>query len=203
MPHNFDDDLYGVQQAWHAQIDLYIIMAAIVSAILIGVSVHFSRKNNIGDNKLKAGELIGIITVVAGLFTGYYQWRMSRYEASLERLYERIDVSNRRLADVINYANQDKNPYEHPRLAGLSVFDMWVFAELDNLEYVLEKYQFGWIKYHHVYRSLVTLKARCAADQTFCRRAIESCGISGYQSSTCSVVARIVKAAEDDARNSR
>jgi hypothetical protein len=39
--------------------------------------------------------------------------------------------------------------------------DMYVFTELDNLEYALEKYRLGYMTLNHANRALRTFRSRC------------------------------------------
>jgi hypothetical protein len=54
--------------------------------------------------------------------------RAARHEASLDKLYERLALANDRLERVSDTARS-----------------IYIFTELDNLEYVIEKYKLGYI----------------------------------------------------------
>jgi hypothetical protein len=61
----------------------------------------------------------------------YRQWKAARHEISIDKYYDRLEVANKRLEAV----QTDK----------LSPEDMHVFAELDKLEYVIAKYEYGFM----------------------------------------------------------
>lgn len=61
----------------------------------------------------------------------YRQWRGARHEISIDKYYDRMETANKRL-EVLE---TDKPAAE----------DMHVFAELDKLEYVIVKYEYGYI----------------------------------------------------------
>jgi hypothetical protein len=96
-------------------------------------------------------DILQVAAVVIGFGVAFYQWRLARYEASLEKYYDRLDIANRRLNTLIEQAWSNKpdpkefDVYDNPPKVGVSLFDMWVFAELDNLEYVIQKYRRGYI----------------------------------------------------------
>ena len=122
------------------------------------------------------------------------EWYSARRQESLERFYDRLDLSNSRLEKIIEFEYEDKDPYTSKVEGGLSVFDMWVFTELDNLEYVLDKYQNGFLASVHADRALRTFIARCRNDPAFNARALELSQNSSYQTMTTEMVERIHKA---------
>jgi hypothetical protein len=88
-----------------------------------------------------------------------------------------------------NIANFDV--YGTPPRVGVGLFDMWVFAELDNLEYIIEKYAWGFITATQARRALETFRSRCQHDPTFTQRAREFSRESAYSTTTCQVVEQI------------
>jgi len=85
-----------------------------------------------------------LILSLGVLLIGYQQWRDARQEASFERFYERLRIANDR---------RDK--------LGADPFTMYVFAELDNLEYVIERYKLGYVSAELAGRGLRTFRSRC------------------------------------------
>jgi hypothetical protein len=81
--------------------------------------------------------------------------------------------------------------YAEPPNVGVSMFDMWVFAELDNLEYVLEKYRRGYIEPEQAYRSFRMFLSRCVHDEKFTRRALKFSGTPSYHETIASVVCKV------------
>jgi len=115
-----------------------------------------------------------VATAVLGLgafLVAFQQWRAARKEATLEKYYERLDVANRR-KEVLD---------------GVDHFDMYVFAELDNLEYVIEKYKLGYISPEQAFRGLRAFRSRCEHPD-FRERALRWVGRAGYMEDTEGVV---------------
>jgi hypothetical protein len=152
--------------------------------------------------------------LLSGFIVAYIQWRLARYEASIEKYYDRLDIANRRLNtlvekswdhiksmrsgdsgdDVAEKAGRYKfSPYANPEGVGVSLFDMWVFSELDNLEYVIEKYRRSFIELEHMCRGLHAFKGRCKRDPEFMRKASEFCDSAIYHSELRKAVKAIQK----------
>jgi len=85
-----------------------------------------------------------LILSIGVLLIGYQQWRDARQEASFERFYDRLNIANSRREKL-----------------GADPFTMYVFAELDNLEYVIERYKLGYMSAELACRGLETFKSRC------------------------------------------
>src|SRR5205085_2217911 len=101
-----------------------------------------------------------LIAAVAAVFA-YYQWADARREASLEKFYERLRLTNDRY-----------NEWKHAReLVGhfwdLSEGDpgfqrrMYTFLELDNLEYMILRYELGFVRKRLIWRAIRTYASRC------------------------------------------
>jgi hypothetical protein len=75
---------------------------------------------------------------------------------------------------------------------------MWVFAELDNLEYVIAKFRLGYIEPEQAWRGVRTFFSRCSHDATFLERALHFSGSSGYLEATRPVVLAISRQLEQD-----
>src|SRR5215213_8935621 len=106
---------------------------------------------------MKVGELLTLFIAGIGLAVGYQQWRSARREASLEKYYERLDLSNRRMEAIweAGRGSDGGKHYHEGRLpirgqqdiirCGLPPAAMWVYTEIDNLGYVLQKYELGYV----------------------------------------------------------
>jgi hypothetical protein len=140
---------------------------------------------------------LSISGAVAAFVVAYTQWQLARYEASLEKYYDRLDIANRRLNTLVeqSWNNKDGNKgfdvYQNPPNVGVSLFDMWVFAELDNLEYVIEKYRRGYVEAEATCRGVHAFKGRCSMDPEFMRRSVEFCRSPVYHEGLRHVVRQI------------
>ena len=140
---NFDDihfrmspreilNKYGLSLfPWKSEIRHLIILITIISVI---VSWFIGGK-----------DIATIIFLICAFVIGYWQWREIRYESSLDKYYERLDLANTRLENRTG-CNKDI---------------MYVFMELDNLEYVIEKYERGYIEAKQAFRGLKTFYVHC------------------------------------------
>lgn len=111
------------------------------------------------------------------LVTGGWQWRHGRYEASVDRFYDRVHLTNnlRRqyLVEAVHEVDGrwavlqtllSPRPVEaRPKSdeALMMLLGQYVFTELDNLEYALKKYQLGFMDKVLMERALNTFLNRC------------------------------------------
>ena len=135
-----------------------------------------------GAQQASGIEIATGILALGTLLVGYQQWRSAKHEASLERFYDRLETANERLAQL-----------QHHRV---DPFDMYIFAELDNLEYVAEKYRLGYMSVDHAFRGLKTFQARMNIPQFHERLSSyrDLTDLAGYHPRTEIIVRRILKA---------
>lgn len=115
----------------------------------------------------------------------FQQWKEARYETTLDKYYERLELANSRLEKRDN-ANKDI---------------MYVFMELDNLEYVIEKHKRGYIEAEQAARGLRTFHSHCKnifkmidednTEKSFRDLAYKWVHKAGYQDTTKQVVSTI------------
>ncbi|MBC7456008.1 MAG: hypothetical protein H7335_20380 [Massilia sp.] len=120
-----------------------------------------------------------LVFTLGAFFIAYQQWRAARFEASMDKYYDRLDVANRRLEN----------------LEGINAYSMYVFMELDNLEYVIEKYKLGYITSEQAFRELKAFYRHCRnikiEGKLFRNLALELVHDAGYQATTCLVVKKV------------
>ncbi len=127
-----------------------------------------------------------LVTAAAGFFA-YYQWTDSRRESSLEKFYDRLNLVNERF-----YAWKDARQLV-PHFWGASAEDgdfhqmMYVYLELDNLEYMIFRYQLGFVRKPLFRRAVRTFGSRCQS-KAFCDLAVELVNGAGYDTKTVEVV---------------
>jgi hypothetical protein len=112
-----------------------------------------------------------VATAVAALgafILGLQQWRDARHEISLDKYYDRLDLTNRRLDDwsaartLVPPFRQDEWEATDPEETRLQYqLQMYAFLELDNLEYAIQKYKLGFMTPTVAHRSLRTFLSRC------------------------------------------
>jgi hypothetical protein len=135
---------------------------------------------------------VAAIVGVGVLITGLQQWRAARDEITLDKFYERLETSNK-LLDSWQEARafvslvpreKDVEPERYYRRV------MYVYRELDNLEYGLAKYRIGNMSAENAYRCLRTFRARCLSEE-FRNLATECVRCEpGYNKETIGVVSK-------------
>jgi hypothetical protein len=136
---------------------------------------------------------VGITTIVAA----FAYWQSGRYEAATDRYYDRINLANTR------YEKLSPDAYL-----------MYMFMEVDNLEWVIEKYKWGYITPEQAFRGLKLFYTHCREIQErvpsgtklpLSQLADAWVDKGGYLTTTCRVVKSVCEAinraqAADDAR---
>lgn len=117
---------------------------------------------------------LGVAVVV------YRQWRSARYEISTDKYYDRLEVVNKRL-ELLNPSDRDH------------LYNLHVFAELDKLEYVIVKYQLGFITPELAYRAILNFQKTCEDRDNgrFNREAYRWVNTAAYTEKTRQVVTEI------------
>jgi hypothetical protein len=154
-----------------------------------------------------------IIGMVAFVF-GFYQWRSSRYEKSMEDFYSRLNLANQRRESTQSarlVSTLLGQPWESNEIVDYSqhlcgyndhLWSMYVYAELDNLEYVVEKYNLGYMEPRPALRGLRTFYQRCLR-KSFRERAWHCVLYMAYNESTIKVVAKIFQVIEEQRKEER
>jgi hypothetical protein len=147
--------------------------------------------------------------VVAGgvalgaVLLGAQQFAASRNEVSLDKFYDRLQENNDKLEAYratrefigLPFGHQDQGQFDDDDFQRR----MYVFRELDNLEYSIAKYRIGFMSPENPQRSLRTFRSRCIASQAFGRlaheqvRGVDDARDPGYDPQTKLVVCKIVQ----------
>ena len=176
---------YHLTQAagWVGATPIVVIIAIAMIAIAAGVAVQLQWLPSGWLAGLNGAAVAGFVATVGGALVAYQQWRAAKYEAALDKFYDRLDIANRRRENL---------PQDGP--GSIKPFDMYVYTELDNLEYTIEKYKLGYVTVAHMCRSLETFRVRCEDIEGFVERAYEDVnrpGRSGYHETTAAIVVSI------------
>lgn len=134
---------------------------------------------------------------LAAFILTLWQWREARHEVSLDRFYDRLNETNKRL-DVWVPARTLAPPWcdpGHPVDDHQYQQEMYTYCELDNLEYAIHKYELGYMSPYVAHRSLRTFKSRCASP-TFRALAWSLVNNTGYDAETRHVVDTLRKSPE-------
>ncbi|MFH1674447.1 MAG: hypothetical protein ABIF87_13605 [Pseudomonadota bacterium] len=146
-------------------------------------------------------ELRGIATpfvTVSALLLALHQWKHLRNEVSIAGSLERLDIVNTYFRDqnnikmVANIFGEDAtwdegigDPQEWQRR-------MYVFMELDNLQYALEKYRLGYSSAYQAMRVVDVFSARCKSEAFLSMaQKLVSAEVGSYTRETCLTVSNL------------
>lgn len=156
----------GVAQSWRTRFGPYIFLLGALGIASIFV-IH--------DAVLPCGpELKGFaipFVTTAALIVAYNQWRHLRNEVSITGSIERLDIVNsyfkgRENLGTVTYFFGDQATWDD----GIQDQHAWqqkmyVFMELDNLQYALEKYRLGYSSAYQAMRIVDVFAARCKSEK--------------------------------------
>lgn len=167
---------------------LWLFLVVLFACVAIAFTYQLSISNigNVSDLPKGTDVAVTLITIAAVSFA-YYQWMDGRREASLDKFYDRLALINTRYyewkeaRDVVPHfwGNSTEEADFRPR--------MYVYLELDNLEYVIQRYQLGYLRVPLLRRAVRTFSSRCESP-AFCALAKEVVNGAGYAQSTVDVV---------------
>lgn len=107
----------------------------------------------------------------------YRQWRAARHEISIDKYYDRLEITNKRL-EVLE---TDKPTPEV----------MHTFAELDKLEYVIVKYEYGYMSPVLALRAVENFRRLCMDRRGFMEKASYWVNKASYRKITRRVVSTV------------
>lgn len=185
---------FGVSKPrWQAPLFLGLVPA--LCAFLAGISVYYWNRE---PQVLRWNDVTQAVSGLAIFLVLFWQWRRARQEASFEKFYERLDMANKRMVAVMEQVAAGHDPKSRENPVGLSIYDMWVFTEVDNLEYAIEKYRLGYMSGKHFDRALATFESRCRTKPAFSQEVCNLVGACGYQRRTERAVQAILAKCESD-----
>jgi hypothetical protein len=130
-----------------------------VAGAVVGVAVIL-----VGVASDKTTEGAAAATAVVFAIVGLWQWRSGRHEASLDRFYERLALANELVLEAYESAARARQAGAGDALAtkvAENVFRYYVYTEMDNLEYAIEKYRKGFMDERLAFRALRSFQDRC------------------------------------------
>ncbi|GCA77293.1 hypothetical protein MiTe_04146 [Microcystis aeruginosa NIES-2520] len=160
---------------------------AVPALLLVAITVRSLELKLTGNSE---DGLATIIVTVAAIAVAYQQWIEAKNEASLDKYYERLNITNQgfyrwdNVREMFPHFWDEEGDIPYERV-------MYVYLELDNLEYVITKYQYSSMQPDIAFRSLVTFISRCQSKdfmklaEKFVQRSI------GYSVTTRAIVNKI------------
>lgn len=165
---------------------------AAVVIVITGIGFTWAVARGSSEAVVAGGVALGAI------FIGAQQFAASRNEVSLDKFYDRLQANNDKLENypcTREFIGQafpavDENEFQRR---------MYVFRELDSLEYAIAKYRIGFMSPQNAERSLRTFRARCIASEPFAclaHKLVRGVDVSrdpGYDHQTKEVVCEVVR----------
>ncbi|HEX8641051.1 MAG TPA: hypothetical protein VF704_07820 [Allosphingosinicella sp.] len=174
----------GVTIEWWAHWRLYWSLAVVLALAVAAWKVEPSADNRDAPLQWLIPAILG-----AGVLIGsFFEWRSSRHEASLDKFYERLCIVNDsrekiRLEDdslaeicLVQPTENSTCRIERFRVDAegarvgkarphVDPMQMYVWRELDNLEYLLERYRLGYLSTRLAFRGVATFASRFRFEQ--------------------------------------
>ncbi|HEX8144380.1 MAG TPA: hypothetical protein VF553_17395 [Pyrinomonadaceae bacterium] len=176
---------YGLDRGFAIRRRPWIYVSLVVfAALALGFFTHLY----LDTQKLNGIQVATAVVALGAFVLGYQQWRAARFEASIEKFYERLEASNKRLqewatARELIGAVGDQQSFQQ---------SMYVFSELDNLDYVVQKYKYGYMSAEQALRGVKTFKARCVHER-FRERADGCLELGGYSTEISDIFDNVCK----------
>ena len=173
----------------------------LVGVVMIAAGFALNRwATTVFGAGITGGNLVTALFALLAAIVGYRQWQASRQETSLDRFYDRLKLTNDRLNEwaaarmmlngqTIIAKDEEESPEAKQEWRRM----MYVFIELDNLEYAIEKYRIGYMRPELARRALRTFRLRCTNEdfRTRARDRVRNTADLEYTTTTRDVVERV------------
>lgn len=119
------------------------------------------------QSQSKADVMLKILATIASsaaFILSYLQWRLGRHEITYDKYYDRVKFANDYIhLHELKEAERVGSETDHLR-------NMRLFAQLDNLEYIIGKYELNFVYFDLVNRSIQTFRSECDNKVWFCEK---------------------------------
>lgn len=185
----------GVIQPWGIRYGPYMFLVASLG-IAAGLFLHDILRSSAWEIK---GLAAPIVTVCA-LLIAYHQWKHLRNEVSIAGSLERLDIVNSYFRnpashDTVEHFFGEEATWDEG-IEDRQEWDrrMYVFMELDNLQYALEKYRLGYSSAYQAMRVVDVFAARCKSEAFLSTaQRLVSPNAGSYTHETCIAVSSLKK----------
>jgi hypothetical protein len=193
---------FGFKRSWYFSkwitFGLPILVFSLFFLFIIRFWIYDSSENK-SSTDFWTNFLSPVVTF--GLLVGgLWQWQTARNEVSMDKYYERLNIANQwwKASTPVRKMMSALSPRsENPEVT------MYVCLELDNLEYVVEKYRIGYIDDEQACRGLCAFQIRCLEAAEFRHIARRRVYAGDYTSRTATVVSEVCNAVERRAERQR
>jgi len=143
-----------------------------------------------GDKLSDRASIAAVLLTATAFAATAWQFRAQRIAAASEAYFARLDLPNERRLAFFGQVLAVADRVDQPTLASAleQHFVFYVFAELDNLEYVLRKFEDGHTDSDLTLRAVRVFESRCEQSRDFRSTARAVLGRSGYEPRFVSLV---------------
>lgn len=155
----------GVNQPWRIRYGPYLFLFAI-----LGIAAGFYLHDILRPYGMQVKALATPLVTVAALLLAYHQWKHLRNEVSIAGSLGRLDIVNDYLRSSESHTTIKHFFGIEPTWDdGIGIHQEWdqrmyVFMELNNLQYGLEKYRLGYSSAYQAMRVVDVFAARCKSE---------------------------------------
>jgi hypothetical protein len=157
---------------------IVLIVLSLLASFAYQIWVIRHRQNAIMPSS--ATVATGLIAIIASVFA-YFQWNDTRRELSIDRFYDRLALINSRYCEWDTARQLVSHFWPTPPDEATFQKAMYVYLELDNLEYIVMRYQLGFVTRGLLQRAVRTFSSRCQSRE-FSEIACELVKGAGYMS---------------------
>jgi hypothetical protein len=137
-----------------------IVRRWVLYGLVLAVAIVISILLLLNRDAVGAPETYAGLAAVGAVIFGYWQWREGRHEEAVDHFFERLNhATNTFLASMRAKSQSGTNELDEQYRTMLA--REYVYAELNNLEYSLEKYRLGYMRPELAARALRTFQDRC------------------------------------------
>jgi hypothetical protein len=142
---------------------------AIAASAAIVILFWFARELSSAALRVDVGNVI----VAAALLLGIYQWRMSLEKDALEKFQAEIREANEAKSKWLGVREMMVQHYLPGDQTSEREYEksLYVYQQLDNLEFALERYLQGFTSAYTAFRSVITFQDKCCAPEFHARAA--------------------------------
>jgi len=138
---------------------MFVALAAVAVCIAFAVAPVLRRRNLVID--------IGNLLIAAGLLVAAWQWQASVEQKAMEQYADDVGALNDAEMANPDHGIHDMMRHLYP-LNGGNITDNdakthYVYVQLDNLEYALERYRQGLASAETTVRAVNTFQGRCTS----------------------------------------
>lgn len=163
-----------------------------IVALSVGVALAVEFFWPKGGAKPEPPKVATLVLGLFGLAYAYFQWRDARREATFDKFYDRLKIVNEYIHKTEAAADLVKHFFGNTNDKDSRQKFMYIYLELDNLEYIVGKYRLGYADPRLAVRGLLTFASRCKSSE-FCQLVSECVAVAGYEKETRKLVNKIIE----------